>query len=251
MRKYLISMFLILLLACNVTLASAADVSLMMGFNGEEWLTSVGLEYSARKMVGFFGYQTDFASGMFGITNSGSEIHAYVNVGREAYIGAIKYRVAAHAGTARVDNPLDAANNLGVSGDYLQYRDNQGFGVSGEINLIGSPRVLIHPYIEGRDPGTWRVGVGIGSVPLYIDLQYVFDIDNQLEILASTSVDIDLQMKHELHFLFDQGLNIIGEYTNSGIGVTMNWEPPDNPMSFSISWYPEHVQWLVGYRIEI
>lgn len=237
------------LLLVFVTPVFAATTEVVVGGNKEGIFFGVETANSSRKMVGFLGYEEDYYKGMIGLNIDSNQMIGYVQGGRQAFAGNLKYHVSAYAGNINFREDFMAGNRLGISGDVMQINGNQGYGVSGEINIIGGPGFSIAPYYEWRDHRVIQAMVGIGSHVPYLRLRYYTDVSQDRTIILETQLS-SYGLEGSMHYLFADGLTLAGHY-NSGqqeLGLGAQWNPTEHPYSASLTWWPSRFQWTTSYR---
>ena len=250
MRKttWIILPVLLLLL---VAPASAININAELLVGGTKEGLYVGAEavHSNRKMIGFFGYQEDYYKGMVGLNIYTGQMIGYVQGGRQAFSGNLKYHVSAYAGNIYVRDDFTAGNRLGVSGDIMRVNGDQGYGIQGEINIVGGPGFSFVPYYEWRTDRILQAMVGIGSHKPFVRIRYYTDLNQGKTIFLESTLNSD-GLDSRVHYLFAEDLTLMASYFsgNNEFGVGVQWDPEERPYSAGIKWSPARMQWITSYR---
>lgn len=249
-RKWIL-FSLVIVLVLSISGAVFAHSSILAGYNGQQWFTAYEIFHSERQLISFIGFQEDYFSGLIGITNHDNRFLGYMAMGRQVFLGNLKYQIELYGGNPCFRKDALAANKLGIGGEISRLNGDYNYGVSAEANLIGSERFTIAPYIEYSANNKLRFMVGIGSHPLYIKSMY--SIINQESVTTNLFAEYSFDKILNLGLILDINDRLVlsgGINTKNEMSFGLDWLPNQHPFILSLNWRGANTQCLVGYRFE-
>ncbi|HHT36978.1 MAG TPA: hypothetical protein GX019_07345 [Firmicutes bacterium] len=247
-----ISLLLILISVLVWSGTVGAQAGLVVGYTGSEWYTGVEAQAEARRLIGFVGYERDYASGMIAVTNETPTILGYAEIGREAFLGNLKYAVSAHGGSPDLYTDAQASGKLGVRGELLRLSGSRAYGVEAEANILGSPSLSVKPYIELRQDGILKAQVGLGTHPVFLNLTYGFSSDPQIKTSLFGTYHIGERFDYGISFTFADTLSIRQTLsTENNPSLSLSWDGVDYPFKVGIVWKNKQFQWHVSYAVKL
>lgn len=225
---------------------SAMSSEILIGSDGQGLVTGIELATSKRKMLGFLGYQEDYSKGMLGLNTSTQKPVGFLQGGRNVFVGNIKYHVSAYVGNANRQELFVSKNKVALAGDVLKIEGVHGYGIKGEVNLIGDPRFSIAPYYEWRGQRVYQAMIGIGSHDPFLQLKYLTSVGKPTALGLYAKIS-SLGPDYGVQLALNEDLSITGNYTGY-LGLGLQWSPTDNPFGFSLNWCPAGIQWISSYR---
>ncbi len=238
----------LILIFCFSSLATAARPALVVGYSGEEWITGLEVKYNKRSLVGFLGYEEDYFSGLAAITSEEPRIVGYAALGRQAFLGNIKYQFGIHGGNLGFYQDATGENKLGVSGELMKLSGKYGYGVRGEINLFGGSRATFVPYLEYRGTGTTRAQIGLGTHPVYFILSHTLMPIRDLGATLYSRYDLGERFTFGAQFNIENAILLEGTFnTDKELGLRAEWS--EQPFSVNLNWHEGIVQWFVSYGL--
>jgi len=230
-----------------------AEPSLLVGFVDKDWITGLGFWHSTRQMIGFFGYQEDFVSGAFAVTNNASRFAGYAMIGQEAFLGNIKYKVAVYGGNPDFEINILSKNRLGVSGEVMKLSGTVGYGVAAEINAGADRWFKLSPYVQERTLDTLRAALSFEayqeSYKTFLELVYFLKSQALTSTVFFGRYDFAGKLDYGVSLTLADNLVLSGSFnTDNELSLGLSWKSAKYPLNVSINRQEDHMQWLVGYR---
>ncbi|HHX02086.1 MAG TPA: hypothetical protein GX739_05365 [Firmicutes bacterium] len=251
--KVAVTIVCVLMAVSLLSGAAHAQSRLLVGYTGAEWFAGVETESTARRLLGFIGYQEDVVSGLLAVTNRTPKLLGYVQAGREVFMGNVKYSIRAHGGNPDFHRDLMADPRLGVRGEFKQLSGKLAYGIEGEVNLLGKPLLRLMPYVEFRSNGVLKTQLEFGTGLMAFGLAYELPSSSQTQSQLFATYDFK-------HSILDYGasLTLADSLTLTGtmntdyeIGLGLIWKGADYPVEVNIKWQENQVQWYVSYAFKI
>lgn len=229
-----------------------AQTRLTVGYTGSEWYTGLEAQTESRKLIGFVGYETTAASGLLAVTNENPQLLGYVQIGRETFLGNLKYALGAHAGNPHFYTAALADNKLGVRGEIMRLSGSKAYGAEAEVNLLGAPSFSVKPYLEFRGDTRFKTQLGLGTHPIYLAFVYGFTPNPQIKAELFGTYNIGERLDYGVSFTLADTLKVRHTLnTDNDMTLSLIWDGTDHPFKLGIVWSEDQVQWHVSYALKI
>ncbi len=247
------------------SVASASTHQIMVGYQDDRWFTGYQMEQRSRTRIGFFGYQDDYLVGQFHSSLSEMELKGFVELGRQVFVGNVKYEVGVVAGniTRRgvfqrlrsTTDFLDIAKSRSLSesaglfhlyGESILLSGNRRYGAYTKASLINDSYYAVAPFYELEYQGLWQISIGFGSKPVYGQLIYETDIGLNLQGLVGLRYNAANEIYYNWGLTYNQILAFTGYHFSNQSAYELGLLA--DPVSIGISFDSQQITGVIRYR---